>query len=100
MLEDAVALDKEWEHLPVAPLKSVSAGVQSRTRALLVIPIVMAVLITIFIAVSFCISECPCEGRGGGLRDAEPALPKPHPFFFSLEKVVKEPEDNKVSWKE
>ncbi|XP_003500573.1 tumor necrosis factor receptor superfamily member 5 isoform X1 [Cricetulus griseus] len=43
-------------------------GVQSRTRALLVIPIVMAVLITIFIAVSFCIK-----------------------------KVVKEPEDNKAS---
>ncbi|KAM7326865.1 hypothetical protein ACRRTK_013232 [Alexandromys fortis] len=57
MLEDVAALDEEWAHWPVAPLRSFSPGLQPRMRALLVIPIVMAILITIFVVMSFCIKK-------------------------------------------
>ncbi|CAO2577716.1 Tumor necrosis factor receptor superfamily member 5, partial [Lemmus lemmus] len=50
----------------------VVCGLQPRMRALLVIPIVMAVLITIFVVMSFCISECSGGERKGDLGQQGP----------------------------
>lgn len=74
---------RQWEHPPVGALtsgsthqwdllKSVSPGFRPRMRALLVIPVVMVILITIF-TVFLYISECPGEEREGGFSPAEPA---------------------------
>lgn len=54
------------------PLKSVSPGVQSRIRALLVIPVVVVILLLIFVVFLY-ISECSGEEREGGFRPAEAA---------------------------